>query len=318
MQGVQALATPIITDGSTDRVADAPRVVLPDTTTLFADRAARFLQLASGHAMSDYLKLMGAVVQAQHDAIGMRSAPAVPEAALAQSRDFGMPPLSALGHARDAQWRDDLRALTDGVASKPAAAAMAHAVRALDEAALEALADRILSGNTLDSDAAAVPLAGAALQVYFTRLAATIDVELVKNFDVATVCPVCATRPVASVVRLGGARDNLRYLVCALCSTEWHLTRIKCTSCEEEKGVHYLSLQAEGAEPIAGEGGVSAARRAEACDECKSYLKIFIQEKDPQIDPIADDLASLPLDLLVDELGFGRSGPNLLFHPGST
>ena len=57
--------------------------------------------------------------------------------------------------------------------------------------------------------------------------------------------------------------------------------------------------------------------RAEACDECKSYLKIVFQDKDPNVDPAADDLATLGLDVLVDEQGFGRSGPNLLFHPGS-
>jgi FdhE protein len=317
LQKEPALATPIITDGSTERVANAPRVVLPATRTLFADRAARFLQLASGHSMADYLTLMAAVAEAQHAAVTRRAAPAMPEAALAQSRDYGMPPLSALSHARDPQWRDDLRDLTESLAARPAAKAMIDAVRSLDTLALESLADRILGGSTLDEDAAAVPLVGAALQVYFTRRAATLDAELVKNFDVATVCPVCATRPVASVVRIGGVRNNLRYLVCALCSTEWHMTRIKCSACEEEKGVHYLSLTVGDAEPTANEVGVAAARRAEACDECKSYLKIFYQEKDPQLDPVADDLASLALDLLVDERGYGRSGPNLLFHPGT-
>jgi FdhE protein len=312
------LATPIITDGSTERVLNAPRVVLPDARVLFADRAARFLQVANGHPMADYLSLMGALVQAQHETIGRRSAPAIPEAALAQCRDYGMPPITALSHARDRQWRDDLHDLTVGVSDRPVAKAMVDAVRAMGDAALEALADRILGGTTLDEDAAAVPLIGAALQVYFTRLAATLDADLVKDFDVATVCPVCATRPVASVVRIGGERNNLRYLVCALCSTEWHMTRIKCSACEEEKGVHYLSLTVGDAEPTANEVGVAAARRAEACDECKSYLKIFYQEKDPQLDPVADDLASLALDLLVDERGFGRSGPNLLFHPGTT
>lgn len=311
------MATPIITDGSLERVASAPRVVLPAVASLFADRAGRFLQLAIGHAMADYLALMAAVAQAQHEIIGRREAPAVPEPALAQSRDYGMPPLSALSHARDLQWRDDLRDLAAAVAARPAARAMVEAARALDGPAVEALADRMLGGTTLDADAAAVPLVGAALQVYFTRLAATIDAGLVKDFDVATVCPVCATRPVASVVRLGGERNNLRYLVCALCNTEWHMTRIRCSACEEEKGVHYLSLQAGDAEPSANEVGAAAARRAEACDECKSYLKIFYQEKDPQLDPVADDLASLALDVLVDERGYGRSGPNLLFHPGS-
>ena len=34
------------------------------------------------------------------------------------------------------------------------------------------------------------------------------------------------------------------------------------------------------------------------------------------VDPIADDLNSLDLDVLVDEKGFARTGPNLLFYPG--
>jgi FdhE protein len=317
------LATPIITDGSLDRVANAPRVVLPDPAAVFADRAARFLQLASGHPMSDYLSLMGALAQAQHAALGRRAALPVPEGALVQSRDYGMPPLSALAHARDPQWLQDLADLSAQLAARPAARAMLDAVAALDDVSREALADRILGGTTLDADAAAVPLVGAALQVYFSRQAMSIDAEMLKNFDVATVCPVCATRPVASVVRLGGERNNLRYLVCALCSTEWNMARIKCSACEADKGVHYLSMQAgaaeptESAEPANPQAAIASARRAETCDECKSYLKIFYQDKDALVEPMADDLASLALDMLVDEQGFARSGPNLLFHPGS-
>ncbi len=314
------MATPIITDGTMERVISAPRVVLPDTVGLFAERASRFLQLANGHPMADYLKLMAAVSQAQHDVIGAREAPVVPDEALERSRDYGMPPLTALSHARDPQWRDDLRDLLAQVEGHGVPAqAMVKAVRALDDISTEALADRLLAGATLDADAAAVPLVGAALQTYFTRLAASINVDLVKNFDVATVCPVCAMRPVASVVRLGGERNNLRYLCCSLCSSEWNMARIKCSACEDDKTVHYLSLQAgsDDSEPASNTVGIAAARRAEACDECKSYLKIFYQEKDPAVDPVADDLASLALDVLVDERGYGRSGPNLLFHPGS-
>ena len=57
------------------------------------------------------------------------------------------------------------------------------------------------------------------------------------------------------------------------------------------------------------------AVRAETCDACKSYLKIVYQEKGP-VDPVADDLATLTLDILVDEAGYARSGPNLLLVPG--
>lgn len=308
------MPTPIITDGTMERVVHAPRVVLPDPATVFAERSARFAQLAPGHAMADYLGLMGQLAQAQSAVVTRRPAVAVAPAALEQSRDYGMPPLSALSHERASHWRDDLVDLLDELATEPRAAAAVAVLKAMDVPALEAQADRVLSGQTLDSDAAVVPFVGAALQVYFTRAAAALDVASVANFDVPTVCPVCATRPVASIVRVGGERNNLRYLACALCSTEWNVARIKCTACEEDKGVHYLALESAAADAKA---GAEAARKAEACDECKSYLKIFYQEKDAFVEPQADDLASLALDLLVDERGFVRSGPNLLFHPGS-
>ena len=49
-----------------------------------------------------------------------------------------------------------------------------------------------------------------------------------------------------------------------------------------------------------------------------SYLKILYQEKAPESDPVADDLATLALDMLVDEAGYSRAGPNLLFVSGSS
>ena len=56
--------------------------------------------------------------------------------------------------------------------------------------------------------------------------------------------------------------------------------------------------------------------QAETCDVCKAYLKLIRRDKDAAADPVADDLATLALDILVDESGFSRSGPNLLLVPG--
>jgi FdhE protein len=309
------LATPIITDGSTDRVREAPRVVLPDNPKLFDERARRFAQLADGHSMGAYLGLMAQVARGQQAAIGARAAVPLPPAALEQSRHYGMPPLSAQGHARAPLWRDDLRDILRTVRAEaaPAVAPTLARLAAMDETSREAMADRVLAGTTLDDDAACVPFVGAALQVYFMRQAASLAVADVSQCDVATVCPVCGTRPVASIIRIGGAQANLRYLVCALCQTEWNMARAKCSSCETDKGVHFLSLAEN---PDSDQAGQTAVK-AEACDECKTYLKIVNQDKDAFVDPYADDLATLALDLLVDEQGFARSGPNLLFHPGS-
>ena len=309
------MATQIITDGSTDRVREAPRVVLPENPRLFDERAARFAQLAHGHPMGAYLGLMAQVCRGQQAALGSRAAAAVPAGALEASRRHGMPPLPAQGHARAALWRDDLRDIVRAVraGAAPAVAQTLDRLLAMDEAPVEAIADRVLAGTTLDDDAACVPFVGAALQVYFTRQAASLAAADVSQCDVATVCPVCGTRPVASIIRIGGAQANLRYLVCALCHTEWHMVRATCSSCGSERGVHFLSL----AEDPDAEGAGQAAVKAEACNECKSYLKLVSQERDAFVDPYADDLATLALDLLVDEQGFARSGPNLLFHPGS-
>ncbi len=308
------MATPIITDGSLDRVRKTPRVVLPVRQDIFSNRATRFASVASGNSMSGYLQLMAKVSQAQQAALASRKAEAVPEAALTASREYGMPPLSAQSHERSAQWRADLADIVRDVRAQSTNGVQAAlaTLSALEQTEHESLADRVLAGTSLDDEAALVPFIGAALQTYFTRLAATLDVASVEQCDIPGICPVCASRPVASVLRIGGEQANLRYLVCSLCATEWNMSRIQCTSCDTDKGVKYLVLQAEG------ESKTEAAARAETCDECKSYLKIFYQEKDPQLDPTADDLATLALDLLVDEQGYARSGPNLLFHPGTS
>ncbi len=308
------MATPIVIDGTTDRVRHFPRVVLPQGAGVFADRALRLDSLASGHSMAGYLEFLAALARAQQVVYGARPADDLSAEQLKASREYGMPPLSAQAHERSPAWRDDLAGIVGTLrprAVDAVASTLADLVRA-DETQLESIADRVLAGTTLDSDAAFVPFVASALQVYFTRLAERVDVDAVSHCDVATVCPVCGTRPVASVVCIGAERANLRYLSCALCSTEWHLTRVQCSSCESDKSLHYLTIEVDG------QGPERAAARAETCDECMSYLKIFYREKDAGVDPTADDLATLALDLLVDERGYLRSGPNLLLHPGSS
>ncbi|NBQ86306.1 MAG: formate dehydrogenase accessory protein FdhE, partial [Betaproteobacteria bacterium] len=53
-------------------------------------------------------------------------------------------------------------------------------------------------------------------------------------------------------------------------------------------------------------------------EDCHHYLKIVSMDKDAFVDPVADDLATLPLDLLSTDAGFQRHGVNfmLLFGAG--
>ena len=118
---------------------------------------------------------------------------------------------------------------------------------------------------------------------------------------------MCGSAPVASVLRIGGNIAGHRYLHCSLCATEWHMVRIKCSHCESTKGVRY-----QGAEDA--EGKIGEVVQAETCTACHTYRKLVNQEKDPYAEPLADDLASLTLDLLMGDTDFSRaSGNPLLF-----
>jgi len=284
--------------------ADAPLIRLPDTGQLFSERAARLRQLADGHALADYLLFIAAVADAQQSALDQAPAIALPPPALlAQAREHGMPPLNATDHARDPAWRGLLQALLERLGRNIGGLALEQVRRLSTEkdALVEAQADRVLSSVTAGLDFGYAPLIAAALQVYWVHQAAALGREAPVPLDVPTVCPACGTRPVASIVRSGGAAGGHRYLHCALCATEWNMVRIKCSDCEATTGIHYFGID-----------GGSDAVKAESCDACSGYLKILYMEKDAQVEPTADDLASTALDLLLADSGKLRSGPNLM------
>jgi FdhE protein len=169
---------------------------------------------------------------------------------------------------------------------------------------LDALADAIVALRFNEIEPAAAPFVMAALQVVWTDMASRIDPRAVPYLDTPGACPVCGVPPVASIVRVGGQFQGYRYAQCALCSTEWHVVRVKCTNCDSTKGIAYHGID-----------GGSEALKAESCDECHTYRKIGYQEKDYEFEPLADDLASLTLDLLMNEAGYRRSSPNPLLWP---
>lgn len=285
---------------------EAAPILLPVTATLFADRADRFAALASSHSLGDWLDFLGRLSRAQHEALKAMPALPLPDATMRdQARTHGMPPLNIA--ARPAAWRDVLRQIaTELSKTSPDGARQAlEALLVADDAWLDKLADTLLSGELEAGDAAELPFVAAALQVVFTQLASQLDASQLQMLDVHGVCPCCGSPAVASVVRLGATINNLRYLHCSLCNTEWNVPRATCTACDTDKEIALHEIEGTG-------GQRSGAVRAETCDACKSYLKIVYQEKDPRVDPVADDLATLALDMLVDEAGYQRSGPNLL------
>lgn len=295
--------------------ADWPRLRLPEAG-VFAERALRLRQVAAGHALRDYLMLLAVVAEAQHAHLAKHPAVPLPTPAQADAAaQAGLPLLPTATWPRDPAWRTQLRALLPEVlarlpADSPARAGV-QAVLDLPDAHLEQQADRLLTGRLQGLDMAAAPLIAAGLQLHWTHLVRACAKALTQPFgmpDDATRCPCCGSSPAASIVRIGGTVDGHRYLHCTLCSAQWHMVRVKCTHCLGTAGIQYQALQAVDAEASA----QRAAVQAETCDTCGHYLKIMHMTADPQVEPLADDLATLTLDLLVGEAGYAPAGHNLL------
>jgi FdhE protein len=287
----------------------APRVRLPERSGPFAARARRLRRLGErgqpGQSIGDYLRLMAALVDAQALALIALEAPLPSAADLARSHRHGMPPVQASGWQRPSEWRELALRLCSAIAADPAAPAAVRDARqwleGLAPEQAEAQADALLTARHGAIERAAAPFLTAALQVYWVSVVSRLLPTDVPTLEVPGVCPACGTLPVASVVRSDARSQGYRYLHCGLCAAEWHLVRVTCSHCQSTAGIAYHSI----------EGG-SEAIRAESCEECHTYRKILYQEKDADVEPVADDLASLALDLLMTEAGFHRGSGNPL------
>jgi FdhE protein len=282
-------------------VPKPPFARLPDPATLFARRAGRLRALAVGE-LAPYLEFLAAVADAQ-DAI----LPALPEPEsttpeiAARALQFGMPPLDRSAFESDAALRDACRRLFDELASvaKPEAAEAALGrIRGAEDLTLGGMVAAVLA-NAIPADAVAEHIyVAAGLQVHFARLASRLDAAALAPVAVGA-CPSCGGAPVASMVVGWPRAEGARYAACALCATLWNEVRVKCLACGSTKGV--------GLQMIDGQDGTV---KAETCDECGSYVKVLYQDKDPGIEPVADDVASLGLDQLLSGGDYRRAGFN--------
>lgn len=284
---------------------DFPRIRLPRPAELYAERAARLRQLADGHPIADYLRFVALLADGQAAAAATVKTTPPDAAVLQRALEHGMPPLPTQDRP-DPAWREVLaqivdRALAAGDTLPAPLREQLQRLRSMDAAALDALAVDLLDED-VDADTAALqPVVMAALQLVWADRASRLDADALGVPAEPTTCPVCGTPPVASVLRIGGAAGGHRYLHCALCATEWHMVRVKCSHCESTAGVRFLGVE---------DGGKTVL--AETCTACHSYRKQVDQHEDPLAEPLADDLASLRLDLLMAETEFERASGNPL------
>nr|WP_306673883.1 formate dehydrogenase accessory protein FdhE [Tahibacter caeni] len=283
-----------------------PRLRLPDRAAVFDRRAARLDRLAPDHALSGYLQLMADVARTQQVLLSALPPPVLDSAELARAAAHRMPVLPAGDHRRHREWQPILAGLCERLAAqehRPGTVAdLLRRVHQIPAPVLDEQVDALLGGRPEHVDPATAPFLMAALQVLWVALAAALDPAAVAPLDVPGVCPVCGSLPVASIVR----GDGHRYLHCALCASEWHLVRAKCSHCDAVDGIAYRFIEH-------GNDGV----RAETCEQCRVYRKILLQEKDQHVEAVADDLASLALDVLVGEAGYHRASVNPLLWPAA-
>jgi FdhE protein len=275
---------------------------LPDPPNLFGARARRFRNLADGHDLEPYLLFLADLAEAQDRVQVDLPEPTLPEPdALRRAREFGMPPLDRNRFVVDPVFDttlDRLLLLAEGIPMPDSAAAARGRTRAADAIARESITQAVLADSIPIEAMAEHGYVAAALQVHFARLAARLDPRLLVPVGDG-VCPVCGGPPAASMVVGWQGAHGTRYCGCGLCGTLWNYVRIKCALCASTKGIGYQEI----------EGGPGTVK-AETCDSCRGYLKVLQQHKDPGVDIIADDVASLGLDLLVHEAGFRRGGVN--------
>jgi FdhE protein len=274
----------------TDAAARVAPVRIPDPALLFESRAARLRALAVGHSAGDWLMLLSRIADGQRAAIREVSVSPV-------RAPGGAPPLAADAIPRDGAWRRMLGVVLSAAKTPGLPIETLDALRRLSDSGvshLETIAAGVLSGDVAPDRLACAPFVGAALQAWFAALASRIDPAALPAGTDA--CPVCGSAPVAGVVQ---GDDRLRYLSCGLCAAEWNVARVRCVVCGDEGDLAYYEVEGD------------AGAKAEACPSCRAYVKLFDLEKRPGAEPAADDAATLALDLLLAEKGFGRVGPNL-------
>jgi formate dehydrogenase maturation protein FdhE len=107
--------------------------------------------------------------------------------------------------------------------------------------------------------------------------------------------------PLVSLLREAG-HGSRRSHVCGACLAETPAPRLGCLACGEDRVDALPVFRSEATEPA----------RIDACDTCHAYMKTIDLTRDGSACPIADDLATVSLDLWAREHGYHRVRPNLL------
>lgn len=286
-------------------ISKTPFALMPNPARLFRERATRFEVLAEASNLAPYLKFLAGIVRIQADLLSELS-PVLPVDAeqVARAREGAMPPIDRAAMIRSDDYRKTVRLFLDRAQAleMPAAAVEAlKAVNTADEETLGWMAENVVADSLPLESLAHHLYVAAATQVHAARLAAGLDGKALVPVSVG-VCPSCGGKPAGSMVIGVQGAESARYACCSCCATMWNEVRVKCLACGSTKGIGYRSVEVD--------GGEEAVIKAEICDSCNSWSKLLYQNKNPTLEMIADDVASLGLDLLMKETDYRRVGFN--------
>lgn len=279
-------------------ISAPPFVQLPDPGALFARRAERLRLLASVSPLKPYLEFIADLSEAQSEvAAGLGSVAA--RQGDERGREFGMPSINRADVLSDEALDtifDRLFARADTIAKPQDAADALERVAQSSTDERRRMIEALFAGVLPPEAIAEHIYIWAGLQLHFTRLASVLDPKAVKPVADG-VCPACGSLPSSSMVVGWHGAHGARFCSCSVCNTLWHYVRVKCVCCGSTKGIGYRHVE-EG-------GGII---KAETCDECQSWVKIIYQQLSADADPVADDVASLGLDMLMRETPYRRGG----------
>ncbi|WP_047606537.1 formate dehydrogenase accessory protein FdhE [Rahnella aquatilis] len=300
---IQIVSQDELADGKTT-AGNIPPVLFANLKTLYQRRADRLRALAENSPLDGYLNFAAAICDAQQRVL--KEFPLSIDLSQELEKAAGKPPLDCRLFPRTPHWLTLLDALILVLkhgASEPVPGVLERLEQS-PSLQREMMATQLLNQDFKHVPADKAPFIWAALSLYWAQMAAQLrGVGRADYGENRQFCPVCGSVPVSAVVAFG-AHSGLRYLHCNLCESEWHVVRAKCSNCDEMEHVNLWSIDDE-----------QATVKAEACDDCGAYLKVIYQDKDPQADAVADDLATLLLDDRMEDKGFSGSGINPFLFP---
>lgn len=115
-------------------------------------------------------------------------------------------------------------------------------------------------------------------------------------------CFACGAPPQVSTLRDLPDALGARTLTCSMCATEWRFPRLTCPNCGESEAGRLRVHTAESVPHV----------RIDACGGCNGYLKSVDLRLDGTAVPLADEVATVALDVWAVREGLFKIHRNIL------